>query len=93
MADICPCLMVLMGIVDSVIASEDYSPQQLEIITTASQNILEALDLNFPALNDEDSALLRQYIGGNMLLLECLDKAAVPDREAIKDQLLLLPDP
>ncbi len=53
--------------------------------------ILAQRDLVFPTLEDGDRGLLLSYLGGNMLLLECLAQAAVADREAIKSRLLLLP--
>ena len=54
--------------------------------------ILKAAELVFPSLDDEDWSIVARYLDGNRLLLACLDQAAVPDREAIKDRLLLLPD-
>jgi hypothetical protein len=53
--------------------------------------ILEACDLRFSTLDEEDWESCSRYLKGNRLLLECLDQAIVPDREAIKERLLLLP--
>ena len=54
--------------------------------------VLAAFGLSFPDLDEEDWELVSRYLTGNQLLLDCLKQAAVPDREAIKDRLLLLPD-
>ena len=64
---------------------------QLVQVTVAVQTSLEERNLSFPALNDGDWVLLRQYMNGNKLLLDCLHQAVVADREAIKYRLLLLP--
>jgi hypothetical protein len=41
--------------------------------------------------SEEQANLLTRYLQANRLLLECLDVAYVPDRQAIVDQLLLPP--
>ena len=59
---------------------------------TIRDDVMTAYGLVFPDLDEEDWEEVSRYLDGNQLLLDCLEQAAVADREAIKDRLLLLPD-
>ena len=50
---------------------------------------LEEAYLVFPALDGEELDFIVGYLGGNLLLLECLSQAIVANRTAIKESLLL----
>lgn len=62
--------------------------EQLELFMADLGMVFQMI---FPELDPEDEDVLHRYIRGNLLLLDCLQQAIVPDRQAIKDQLLLLP--
>jgi hypothetical protein len=56
------------------------------------QILLEHWDLSqFWELSVEQAELLAQYLQANVLLLECLDLAYVPDRQAVVERRLLPP--
>lgn len=73
-------------------SSGDETPVATEVQVAEQDNLLKAYGLVFPDLDEEDWEEVSRYLDGNQLLLDCLEQAAVPDREAIKDRLLLLPD-
>jgi hypothetical protein len=71
-------------------SSPIFDPLELDRISSELSSIGKIQGLIFPHLREGDYEALVRYLGGNLLLLECLNHAVVADREAIKDRLFLI---
>jgi hypothetical protein len=66
------------------------SPRGQRIVEELRVIIEEDCGLKHLELVGEDWELISRYLRGNQLLLECLNQAAVSDRAAIEDRMLLM---
>ncbi len=70
--------------------------REIETAVTMTNELIAIMknecDLTYSNLNTDDLNFFLGYLNANSLLEECLNQAAVSNREAIKERLLLLPD-